>query len=826
MAATVSIVISQSGSGSAVADAKKGLEDIGGAAKDAGGGLNVFQEIGVGALRAVGEAALGLAVGGLKALGSVITDGIADARENAKIQAQTAAVIKSTGGAAGRTAQQVADYATSLSAASGKSLFGDDQIQQSENLLMTFTNISKGSLDAATSMSVDLAQAMGGAPKDSAIQLGKALNDPIKGITALTRIGVTFSDEQKDQIKVMQESGDMAGAQAVILAELNKEFGGSAEAAAKADGGMAQFKDRMGEAKEAIGTALLPLLGQLAGFLNDTIAPVVEKVAAAFGVFVKGIDIQGIAGIFTVFEDGSGVFSDFLQALGVGEGAATGISQAIGGGLNVAMSILNEIVKVLQPVFQSLVDTFTNASTPFEGILDVLSRISPSFALLRGMVEMAWPQIQALTATLRDDLMNGFTVVWDYIQANIMPILNNLATAVMPLLSATIQVLAGLWTDVLKPALITAWEIFTTFIVPILAVVAKWLAENLPPAIQAVADFMTGTLFPALHTVFDWIQTNVLPILADVVLWLQTNVPVAIQMASDFWNNVLLPAITAIWNFISVSILPIFSTLYTWLFTTLPAGIGVLAGFWNNTLLPAITAVWTFINTYIIPIFTALVNVNIALLGLALRTLEGIWKTVLLPAITSVWDFLNTYIVPIFVNIYNVVFPAVKSAMESVAFFILGTLYPQFMSIKTVLSGTVGPALETAQSAFGGVEGALSSISGAVQGVIKWLNDLASKLNSISIPDWLQGHSPPPMANWFSSISDAAQQFAKTDLPALRFGLNGMAPALGQSGIGGAGGSNSSVASSYNRSVEMNITNNLSGTEGMDYSLAASLAGI
>ena len=88
-------------------------------------------------------------------------------------------------------------------------------------------------------MSVDLAQAMGGAPKDAAIQLGKALNDPIKGISALTRIGVTFTDEQKAQIKTMQEAGDMAGAQGVILAELNKEFGGSAQAAADADGGWA-----------------------------------------------------------------------------------------------------------------------------------------------------------------------------------------------------------------------------------------------------------------------------------------------------------------------------------------------------------------------------------------------------------------------------------------------------------------------------------------------------------------------------------------------------------------------------------------------------------
>ena len=64
----------------------------------------------------------------------------------------------------------------------------------------------------------------------SAIQLGKALNDPIKGITALTRVGVTFTEQQKDQITTLVESGKTIDAQKIILGELQKEFGGSAEA--------------------------------------------------------------------------------------------------------------------------------------------------------------------------------------------------------------------------------------------------------------------------------------------------------------------------------------------------------------------------------------------------------------------------------------------------------------------------------------------------------------------------------------------------------------------------------------------------------------------
>src|SRR4029077_15122677 len=101
--------------------------------------------------------------------------------------------------------------------------FGDDQIQQSQNLLLTFGNIKGETFDLATALTVDLAQALGGAPKDQAMMLGKALQDPFKGLNSLGKAGLTFSSEQKKMIKTMVESGDVAGAQALIIAELNKQ---------------------------------------------------------------------------------------------------------------------------------------------------------------------------------------------------------------------------------------------------------------------------------------------------------------------------------------------------------------------------------------------------------------------------------------------------------------------------------------------------------------------------------------------------------------------------------------------------------------------------
>jgi hypothetical protein len=77
---------------------------------------------------------------------------------------------------AGVSAQQVTDLATALSAASGKSLFGDAEIQDAENMLLTFTNIGQDVFPAATQATVDMAAAFHATPGAFDQMIGKALN--------------------------------------------------------------------------------------------------------------------------------------------------------------------------------------------------------------------------------------------------------------------------------------------------------------------------------------------------------------------------------------------------------------------------------------------------------------------------------------------------------------------------------------------------------------------------------------------------------------------------------------------------------------------------
>ena len=188
-------------------------------------------------LKSLGKAGLvGAAAAGVAGLTAAVKIGISEFQDAQKVTAQTNAVIKSTGKSAGVTTKQVQDLAGALMKKSG---VDDEAIQSGENLLLTFTKVQnqagKGNdiFNQATKVMLDMSTALGQDMKSSAIQLGKALNDPIKGITALSRVGVSFTKQQKDQIKTLVEHGKTVKAQKIILAELNKEFGGSAAAAGK-----------------------------------------------------------------------------------------------------------------------------------------------------------------------------------------------------------------------------------------------------------------------------------------------------------------------------------------------------------------------------------------------------------------------------------------------------------------------------------------------------------------------------------------------------------------------------------------------------------------
>jgi len=223
---------------------------------------------------------MGAAIGGL-GLGLAFKNIISLAIEQERVVKQVDAAIKSTGGAAGFTTEELQKMAAGFQDVTN---YGDESILSMQSVLLTFTNLKDDVFPATTEAVLNLSERMGTDLQSSAIQLGKALNDPIKNLSALSRAGIQFTDDQKDVIKGLWETGQQAEAQRIILAELEVQFGGSAVAA----------RDTFGGALKSLGNAFGDLLEGDGGNLNDakgaieelTLIMQDEGTKAAFGSIV------------------------------------------------------------------------------------------------------------------------------------------------------------------------------------------------------------------------------------------------------------------------------------------------------------------------------------------------------------------------------------------------------------------------------------------------------------------------------------------------------------------------------------------------------------
>lgn len=232
-------------------------------------------------LKALGTvAALGVGAA-FVGLASVVRAGFDEIAEGQVVAAQTGAVLKSTGGIANVTAAEIGDLAGSLSRLTG---IDDELVQKGENLLLTFKNVrnevgaGNDIFNQATTAALNLSVAGFGSVESASKMMGKALNDPIAGMTALGRAGVTFSEEQKAAIDAMVKSNDLLGAQKIILQEVESQVGGSAAAFGETlPGQLAKARNSFSEIAASVADVLLPYLLQLLDWVNRNM-PTIQRV--------------------------------------------------------------------------------------------------------------------------------------------------------------------------------------------------------------------------------------------------------------------------------------------------------------------------------------------------------------------------------------------------------------------------------------------------------------------------------------------------------------------------------------------------------------------
>jgi hypothetical protein len=205
---------------------------LGGIAARAGSASAAIGAVGIAAT--VAAAAIGVLVLGLGAA-------IREAEEWERASLKTNAILKATGSAAGLTAHQLEELANEIKRTT---LASEASVIAASQKLLTFRSVQGDTFREALRLSQDLAAVGFGSVESAATQLGKALEDPVNGLAALKRVGVSFSVTQKEQIKNFIETGRVAEAQTVILAALRQQVGGAGTAEA---GGLSGAYHRLSE---------------------------------------------------------------------------------------------------------------------------------------------------------------------------------------------------------------------------------------------------------------------------------------------------------------------------------------------------------------------------------------------------------------------------------------------------------------------------------------------------------------------------------------------------------------------------------------------------
>jgi hypothetical protein len=276
---------------SQAAQAESAIKNFGSTVESQGSKLTEFKRL------ALGVFGGNILTQGIMGLQGVIKGVVEDTNRWQATLAKTNAIIQSTGGVAGVTTKALEEQAHQLQQITKV----DEQvILNGENVMATFTNVrnavgkNNDVFNQATKAALDISSVMGEDLVSANVQLGKALSDPILGMTALHRIGVTFTAQQKEQIKTMVDSGNTLGAQKVILQEVNREFGGAAKAAGETFG--AQIKGLILNLKDfgkEVVARVIPVLqdlGKIMGYIIDTfIKPMINFIkqnSAAIEIFV------------------------------------------------------------------------------------------------------------------------------------------------------------------------------------------------------------------------------------------------------------------------------------------------------------------------------------------------------------------------------------------------------------------------------------------------------------------------------------------------------------------------------------------------------------
>jgi len=339
----------------------------------------------------------------------------------------------------------------------------DDVIKGAQAKLLTFKGLASsagdvgGAFDRATFAAQDLAAAGFGTLEGNATMLGKALQDPVKGLTALTRAGVTFTDAEKEQIKAMVEAGDTAGAQNLILKGLETQVGGTAAATASSTDKMKVGWDNL---KETLGQELLPVFNSVADTVTTTIIPAISDFVAKFKEGKTPINavVDAVKEFINFIKDNWSWISTLAVAVG-GAIVAFNLYKFTIEAVKVAQIAYTAVTTGMQLVLgllrgQTLAATaaqlglnFAMTANPIGIVVVAVAALAAGLTYFFTQTEegkAAWSRFTAFLKTSWESVKAGFEIAWRAMETVGKTVFNGLASTAESVINGMIGNLNGL----------------------------------------------------------------------------------------------------------------------------------------------------------------------------------------------------------------------------------------------------------------------------------------------------------------------------------------------------------------------------------------------
>ena len=656
-------------------------------------------------------------------------------------------VLKTTGDVARTSAGWIDNFAKSMSLKTG---YDYSAIKSSEGLLVTFTNVrneaGKGNdiFNQASAATLDLARKTGDT-SSAAKLLGKALNDPIGGLGALSRVGVQFSAQQKAQIKGFMDQNDIMDAQKIVLGQVETKWGGQATAQATAS---AKMSAAWGQFKIEVGNALMPLLEKFASDVLPGLMDSAKKLIPVILDMVKKL-------------------APVAEAIGkiVVKGVALFISDLITG-FRALTKLWGPLPLVLAGVAAAiwLVNWAMDANPAGIIILAIA-------ALVVGIVELSkhWKQVWG-------DIKNWFDDAVRFLRSGFGTLVLLITGPIAPLLLLALHWQA-VWSSI-RAVVNDVWHFLDN---DVFQPLKNFFTDSLPHALDTVKS--------TWDTVWGDIKTTVLNIWNDIwnaintavnAVW--TAVDTVLIWITNAWNTVwgaIRDFATAVWNAIWGAINTAVNAVWTAIDTVLGWISNAWSTVWNAIKDFAKTvwdAIWGAINTGAQAIWTAITTV----LGWIQNAWNTVWNAVssfVKTAWDTIWGWINTGAQAIWTAVNTVlgwISSTWNTVWQSVSDFVKGiwdTIWGWVNNGIVAVRGTIDTVLGWISSTWGSVWNGLSTGFTSVWDTIKRIatdgvNGVIDVINGIiTAIDWVLDKLPGGLhIDTINHVGESAPTFSGPQL--------------------------------------------------------------